>query len=359
MSFRTAIAMGCVSLVFLKAIVTFAQNLPPCGGQRPAYVDAPWAAQGDLWCVESVLNDNSLGAIGVTHMAAPDDGSLYATVPMLGQVIHIVDTNGDALPDSQTVILEGLTRPIGIDYHDQALYIAGNANLYRYDLNPETLTVLVDDLPWGWTGYPTSGVTVHEERIYVTIGGDVACTPGRGAIYSFDLNGNDRQIVARGLHSPADVAFYNDRLWVVDTVTDRLLQVTVGVDYGACSGETPSGTIAHSFNAGSHPIALAPYQQGVHQPLESSLLVALRGEAGRIIVEGYEVVSVEINANGTPAGERAVLPVLPTNLNVSEQKMHIQESGFYPHHVYGVAVDGHGWVYISAGAGQIFGLRGL
>lgn len=356
MPIRVAIATGCL---LLAVGVVSAQTLPPCGWERPAFTDEPWAGEGNLWCVERVLDDGNLGAIGVAHIAPAPDGSVYATVPMHGQVLHMTDTNGDTLPDTSRVLLADLTRPVGIVYHEGGLFIAGNQHLYRYDIAAEVLGVLANDLPWGWTGYPTGGVTIHDEHIYVAVGGDDACTPGRGTIHRFALDGSGREVFATGLRSPADIAYYGGALWAVDTATDRLVQVQAGADYSACSGTTPPDVPTYTFAPGSEPVALAPYTHTLHTPLTDTLLVALRGTEGTVIVEGYEVVAVTFDDTGTPDGERPVLPVLPGNLNLSEQKMHIQESGFYPHHVYGVMADANGWIYIAAGAGQVYALRGL
>lgn len=309
------------------------------------------------WCVEKAVDDGSYGAVSFVHLAAAPDGSLYATLPMRGQVVHITDTDDDWLPDTPRVILDGLTRPLGIDYHNGALFIAGNANLYRYDIAADALTVLLDDLPFGWTGYPTGGVTVHDGRIYITTGGDAACTPGRGAIYSVALDGTERVTIATGIRAPADIAFFDGALWAIDTATDTLIRITPGADYGACSGTAPPHTIVHSFPPGSAPVSLAAYTHPLHTPLTGSLIVALEGTARDVTVRGYEVVAVSV-ANPQPR-QIPVLPILPANLDLTEQKMHLQESGFYPHHVYGVTVDANGWLYIASGGGRIYALRGL
>jgi glucose/arabinose dehydrogenase len=358
MASRAAVAIGCLFLVFVNASASLhAQDLPPCGYKRPTSLGVPWAGD-NLWCPERVLENPAAGAVGYTALATAPDGSLYAVLPLRGEMVHITDTDGDALPDSAAVLLDGLPRPTGIAYHDDALYIAGNAHITRYDIGTGDSTLLVDDLPFGWTGYPTGNVTVHDGRLYVGAGGDIACTPGRGAVYSFALDGTDRRTIAQGITAPADIAYFAGALWVVDTATDRLLQLVPGTDYGACSGDAPPSVPALTFAEGSAPFALTPYTADTFPHISDTLLVALRGTGGNVIVTGYEVASVTFDERGVPVHEQPVVPLLPASRSsVSEQRMHIQASGFYPNHVYGVATDANGWVYISVGAGQVIALR--
>jgi glucose/arabinose dehydrogenase len=358
MSFRWAVAIGCLFGV-LAAHTAHAQEVGRCGPRRPAYVSEPWAGDSGLWCVEEVLRDGGYGAVGFTDVVAAPDGSLWATLPLLNSLAHLTDTNADRLPDAVTLIRDDLTRPNGITYHDGALYIAGNEHLYRYGITDDALTVLADDLPFGWTGYPTGGVATADDRIYVGAGGDGACTPGRGAIYSYNMGGGDRELVAEGIRSPADLVMRDGVLWAADTVTERVFAVEAGTDYGACSGAAPPAGPAYTFIEGSAPVGLATYPYDTLPPLTDTLIVALQGVPGTVIVQGYEVMALEFDGAGVPTSEREVLPVRPRSLNVSEQKLHIQGSGFYPDHVRGVTVDGNGWVYITVGSGRVYGLRPL
>ncbi len=333
-------------------------ELPPCGPQRPAFLLEPWA--GGQWCVERVVSTASSGAVGYAHLTAAPDGTLYATLPERGQVAHITNTNNDDLLDAATPLIDGLTRPLGIDYHDGALYIAGNATLYRYDLQAEALTVLADDIPWGWTGYPTAGLLVHEDAIYVASGGDADCSPGRGAVYRYDLDGTNREAVVTGVRAPSDIAAHAGHLWLTDAATDRVLQVQPGTDLGACSDATPTDIPAHTFAPGSAPFALLSYTANTHAPLTGTLLTTLRGTPGQVIVTGYAVQALPFDGDQLRPQSLDVLPILPPSLieqGITRQRMHIQGSGFYPDLVYGLAVDANGWIYISHAGSGIMVLR--
>lgn len=335
-------------------------DLPPCGPQRPAFLLEPWA--GGQWCVERVVTTTDSGAVGYAHLAAAPDGTLYATLPERGQVAHITNTDDDRLLDTASPVIDGLTRPLGIDYHDGALYIAGNAYLYRYDLAAEALTVLADDIPWGWTGHPTAGLLVHNDYIYVTSGGDPDCSPGRGALYRYNLDGTGREAVMTGVRAPSDVAAHAGHLWLTDTATDRVLQVQPGADLGACQSAPPADVPAHVFPPGSAPFALLGYTSSAHARLTGTLITTLRGTPGRVMVSGYAVQALPFAHDEPRTPPLDVLPILPPYLierGISRQRMHIQGSGFYPDLVYGLAVDSNGWIYVSHAGSSIIAVRPL
>lgn len=358
MRFFAGVAIG---LSLLLGGAARAQTLPPCGDQRPTAINTIWAGAGDLWCVERVIDDPTIGAIGFTQITAVPSGELYALLPTQRQVARISDSDGDALPDDVTIILTDIPRPTGITYANDTLYIAGNNFIYRYSLTADRLRLLADDLPYGLTGYPSGGLAVHDGWLYVGAGGDVACTPGRGAIYRYNLRDGSRELVASGLRSPADLAVIDDQLWVVDTATDRLLAVESGADYGACGATPPRSEVerGYHFPVGSAPLALAVYASDQFPLLTDRLLVGLRGNVGEVIIAGYQVVALAMDADHPPTDPEPVIPRNAPHLGIPDQRMHIQGWGFYPRHVYGVAVDERGWVYVSAGSGQIVALRPL
>lgn len=361
MTNRRPVAIGCRILIVFIVLTQFgsisSQDEVSCGPQNPLFLFEPWTA--GRWCVERVLEDAEVGGVGYTHLTTDADGGLYATLPMQGRVVKIVDTNADGVPDTPQTLAEGLTRPVGIDYHDGALYIAGNGNLYRHTLATSMLTVVASDIPWGWTGYPTAGLTVHNERVYITSGGDEACTPERGAIYSYALNGEDRQRFASGLVAPSDVVFHAGQLWAADAAQDMVLQVSQGEDYGACDGERSLSGPHHNFLGGSAPFALESYTDDLHEMLTGSLLVSLRGVSGEVVVKGYAVEALPFTEGRLVDASIEVAPVLPPERGISRQRMHIQGSGFYPDHVYGITTDPNGWIYISYAAGGIVLLRSI
>jgi hypothetical protein len=348
-------------MMFGQAAMVNAQQVANCGDSRPTSLETPWAGQGDLWCVEHVSAAPSLGAVGYTQLAVVGD-ALYAIVPERGELVRFTDSDNDALPDAPETVLDGLIYPTALAADGDSLYLASRtpadltrARITRYIPADEASTVLLDDLPSGWTGYPLGGLAVQADGLYISVGGDAACSDGRGTIYRYGLADATLETIATGVYMPSRVVAYAGDLWFADAHTDTLWALRPNTDYGACAGTPPAGIAHYRFRAGSAPLDLSAYQDGALEPLSGALLVALRGTSGQIIVEGYEVVA--LHSNGALWEETGVLPVVPPQLNLTEQKMHLQRSGFYPRHVYGVTVNARGWVYISAGDGQIIALR--
>jgi len=315
---------------------------------------SPWSGAGDVWCLERVLDEPGVGPVGYTAITAAGD-ALYAVLPMRGQLVQINDTDNDRLPDAAVTLADELDRPTGLTAYENMLYVVGMNTVYRYDRAAGTITTLIDDLPGGWDGYPSGGVVVHEGWLYVGVGGNPNCTEGRGAVWRYRLDGSNGEQVATGIEAPMGLAVYAGGVVVADAARDRLWGLRAGADYGACSGADAPAAL-HTFEPGAAPVALAAYPYDTFPIVTDRLLVALQGSVGQVIIAGYEVIGLDIT--GATSSE-AVLPRNPVHLGISDQRMHIQGSGFYPQHVYGVTVDDNGWIYISAGNGQIVALRPL
>ncbi|MEO0562733.1 MAG: hypothetical protein AAF125_11510 [Chloroflexota bacterium] len=348
-----AVAIG-YCLVLLTMTPLAAQELPPCGIDRSTSLTVPWAGAGDLWCVERVVDLPERGPVGLTALAPVGD-VLYAVDPIVGELVLVDDTDDDGLPDTTQVIADALAYPTALTAHEDVLYIGGRSTLYRYDMADNALTVLTDGLPGGVTGYPTGGLYVDGDWLYVGVGGDFDCTEGRGAVWRLSLDGADRERFADGIAYPSAITRYDGQLLVADGATDAIYELTAGTDYGACSGEAPPESVA-TFEEDAAPISMAPNPYGLFPLIEGRLLVALRGSVGNVIVPGYEVVALDLSGDTPP---ETVLPRNSPQLDIADQRIHIQGSGFYPHHVYGVAVNDRGWVYVSYGNGRVLAMRPL
>jgi glucose/arabinose dehydrogenase len=357
-----------------------AQTLPPCD-QRPAHIDPPWA-DGRHYCLEQVIKDESAGELGFTALAVGDDGTLYAAQPLYGRVVAFTGWSDDGLPDAPRVVMDGLSLPSALAYHDGALYVAGGARIDR--LQAGEAVTLVADLPAG-AGFWTGGIAIGpDERLYVATGANCDfCLPdaGRGVIYSYALDGSDRQLVAQGLRQPAALAFHDGALWAVDSARDGLFdvpdldelnQVTPGAHFGwpYCVGAVSMPDMPGDFDCaaaapplltfatGSNPLSLASYRGGALPRLEGALLVVLGGSSGRLDLRGFGLVAVRFDAAGVPVSVENIIPSETyTFPRFTLQEMNYRTSGFWPRHPLGVAVSRDGLVYISVGGGQILVIR--
>jgi hypothetical protein len=369
---QRSLLLGCVMpLLILFNMHTQAQttsDLPPCD-QRPHTVDA-FQVDASLYCLEQVAESSSRMAF--TALLTGPDGTLYATSPHSGQVVILSDT--------VEVIAEGLTLPNALAYHDGALYIAGGPHLYRW--RDGELDTLVDDLPFIgglWTG----GLAVFEDYLVVGVSAPYDfCLPGdeQASILRFDLNGENREVIAKGLRQPAGIAAWDGVLWITDTAHgtltdgrfDEINRLEFGAHYGwpFCLGadnqasELPSPTDfdcgltqapAFTFRTGSSPVALVPYQGSAFPFLDGSLLVALMGSHNQSRIEGYLLAALKPDESGALRLDRVIAPS-PVDaggaaLSLGELRpLLYRGEGFWPHHVYGLAVSPEGWIYLSAGS---------
>jgi glucose/arabinose dehydrogenase len=378
------LSIGLCLLVLLPVPLAAQSDLLPCSN-RPTIADPPWI-NGDLWCLEWVVNQPDAGEMAFTAIAAGENHTLYATRPFSGQVFEITDSDGDGLPDKPHVVADGLTLPNGLAYHNGALYISGGSHLYR--LTSDRLETLVDDLPAG-SGFWTGGLTVGpDERIYAAIGAPCDyCQPDnpeRGSILSFALDGSNRQVVASGLRQPSDVTFLNGQLWTLDSARDELFdtpnldelnRVMPGANFGwpycigqdnrsdwpdhpvDCSNMTPPEM---TFPTGSHPMSIAAYQSDTFPFLKNALLIVLNGSYNRSELRGYTLAAVQMNAQQKPDTLQVLIPTTSSQSyqrDLTTQEMQYRGSGFWPHRPFAVAVSPEGWIYISAGGGHIYALR--
>ena len=173
-----ALLSGRLARCALVALVAFAILTMALSAQEPGLgrcTKRPTAVHGELyvdnlrWCVESILHEPNIEALSFTALEIAPDGTLYATRPLSGAVMAIRDRDGDALPDTMETFAAGLTRPNGLAYYDNALYVSGGAHIYR--ITPAgAVDTIVDDLPSG-TGFWTGGITIADDgRLYVAVG---------------------------------------------------------------------------------------------------------------------------------------------------------------------------------------------
>lgn len=374
-----------ILFVSTRGLIITAQELPPCR-ERAHSINQPWV-DGNLYCLEEAIHISDAGELSFTALAASPDGTLYATRPLSGEVLALTDTDHDGLPDTPRVVASGLTLPNGLTYHQDALYISGGSHVYR--LVGDTLDILVDDLPSG-EGFWTGGLTIGpDQRLYVATGAPCDfCEPtdaGRGAILSFALDGSDRQIVASGLRQPSDVAFVHETFWTVDTARDSLFDspdldelnhITPGAHFGFpyCIGYDNRADLinadfdcanavapALTFSTHSTPLGLAAYRSETFPWLTDKLLVVLGGSYNRGVIRGFSLVAVSLNEADSPVSIEHVIPNIEGAAiyypYFTEQEIHYNGPGFWPHRPLDVAVSAEGWVYISVAGGRILALR--
>ena len=372
-----------VAPLLLAGVVIAQPSQPdiPCYW-RPTSLDKPWIGP-ELPCLEEVVPAGVDGELAYTSLAAGPDGTLYAARPLAGEVWALTDSDGDDLPETPRLWADGLTLPNALfaDWQSGDLYVAGGPNIYRILPNGD-VTVLVDDLPAG-PGYWTGGLTIGEleggePRLFVGTG--AACDScetgetGRGAVWSFRLDGSDGRIEATGFRQPSDLTFANGAVWALDSAPasrfdtpnlDEVNRLVTGGDYGfpQCVGADASPACADTLAptavlpTGSTPLGLSGYPFETLPVFTDSLLVALAGSSGQFDLRGYALAQIQPDT-----GEVVVRIPQPADAGgpvdfARVQDLNYRTVGFYPERPYDVAVSQQGWVYISLSNGRILAIR--
>lgn len=362
---------------------------------RPTVIQDELYVDNIRWCIEGVVDDPTIEPMAFTALEVGDDGTLYATRPLTGQIMAVRDTDGDLFADTMELFVDGLTLPNGLHFHDGELYVSGGAYIYRMSHDGD-VTIITDDLPTG-AGFWTGGLTISEDnRLYVTIGAPCDnCdfdTSQRGLILSMELDGSDQQVVATGFRNPADIEFYRDKLWTLDTspreylaqAYDELNIVTEGGWYGFpyCLGNDQVNILADSINcddmikptlafgSGATPISMAAYPYDTLPGTADTLIVVLKGEPTAVDFYGYKVVMINFDEDNQPLGLTLLIPFRKDSGKQAYEPYdglgyftrHIvtlseQGWGIYPEQPLAVAVNSSGWIYLSITGGQIVALR--
>lgn len=392
---------------FISAAQVDDTALAPCSDR--AYHSENFRVEAVLFCLEHPLEHPENDIMGFTSLHFAPDDTLYATHPLRGEVVQLVDNtpdNDDALPDSTVVIAENLRYPHGLASTDDALYIVGDGIIYRYDFTTQALTTFVEDLPAG-QGFLMRGVTIYQDALYLGIPMpcDLCTTddPERGSIVRLTLDGNRRDIIATGFRYPSALTVYNDSLLVTDTAHDaygfttfydEINQVDLTTipsadampHYGfpECVGDNIpepdfvatadcSETIAPLYNlqTNSTPFALIGYRGTAFDWLEGSLIVGLMGAADRSYIAGHAVVAITPQSDAATITHEGLAPSDPVNYGRSQftdvstasitfihsEIVNRARAGFFPQFVYGVAVSPEGWIYFSTQADGVYVLR--
>ncbi|HEV2606441.1 MAG TPA: sorbosone dehydrogenase family protein, partial [Xanthomonadaceae bacterium] len=154
----------------------------------------------------------TLYADGVTNaraMAWGDHGTLFVGSMDAGKVYALRDDNHDGHTDSVRVIASGLNMPVGVAFHDGALYVSAVDRILRFDGieakrdAPPKPIVVVNDLPgdamhgWRYLAFGPDG------KLYVPIGApcNVCDKPGYAKLMRMNPDGSAREDVALGIRN--------------------------------------------------------------------------------------------------------------------------------------------------------------
>ncbi|OJA05677.1 sorbosone dehydrogenase family protein [Halomonas sp. QHL1] len=281
------------------------------------------------------------GMPGARMMALGDDGTLFVGTRSIGRVYAVQD-NGEER--EHQIIAEGLTQPNGLAFKDGSLYVAAINRILRYDdiesqvadgtiSDPEELTDafgLPDDEHHGWK-FLAFG---PDDRLYIPVGapcnGCEVDEDSHATIHSFEPDGSDMQVVARGVRNSVGFDFHPEtgELWFTDNNQDWLSEhgpndelnrvsepgafygfpVCHGIGIvdpdlgseGSCDGVTmPVATM----DPHSAPLGMRFYDGEMFpEEYQNAIFIARRGSWNRALSVGYDIQVAKISDDGERAG---------------------------------------------------------
>jgi glucose/arabinose dehydrogenase len=276
-------------------------------------------------------------------MAQDADGIIYVTRPAQGDVIALMDEDGDGAADSppMTATTE-LTGVHGIVITGNQVYLAIPTTIYRGEILGDgtfgELEIIVDDLPdAGQHGNRTMAFG-PDGLLYVAIGS--SCNdcpdpnPERATILQLQSDGSTRTIFAEGLRNTVGWGWHPEtqEMWGMDHGSDghgndlpneELNLLEAGNNYGwpFCFNNAevnsyipnrPQGMTKAEFcrqstiprltyQAHSAPIGMVFYTgDQFPEEYQNDAFVAMRGSWNRMPATGYKIVRIIYDENGQP-----------------------------------------------------------
>ncbi len=277
------------------------------------------------------------GLSSARFMALGPDGDVFVGSWYADTVSVLLNRSGGASATRVVTLLNGLTVPHGVAYHNGRLYVAeeGRVSSYRYDaarVRLDDARTVVASLPTGGRHITRTVAFGPDGGLYVAVGSscnECADAPDRAVIMRYRADGSGGQVYARGLRNAVGLAWQPGvgRLWATDNGEDSLGDnippdevdiIRQGGNYGwpYCygNGQTDptlysapgycAGTISPAVALQAHSAPLgAAFSTGRLMPsaYRGGLVVAYHGSASRSQLTGYKVVYIPVN--GARAGQ--------------------------------------------------------
>lgn len=321
----------------LSAAVIVVAAVAACSSSRSGAQDA---LQSRLTLPAGFSVSEFAHVVGARFMALGPDGAVYVSRPSSGEVVRLVDGDGNGEAETQTVAVSGLNRPHGLAFHGGFLYIANTDGVVRVRLAANGTAAAAPENVSSYNGggghWSRSIVFGADSAMYVAIGSTcnmcVEKSPDRAAVMRFDENGANGRVFASGLRNAVGIAMHptTKQIWVTQNERDNIEpnhedlppeEINIlqdGGDYGwpfCYANKIPSPdrdfndpprcerTIAPALEMQAHsaPLGMTFLDRATMLPADwrGDALVAFHGSWNRSAPTGAKVVRVRIR-DGRP-----------------------------------------------------------
>jgi len=272
--------------------------------------------------------------LGAPRVLAEDStGTILTSIPSQSKVVALPDADRDGVADTVITVVEGLSLPHGIAFHDTRLYVAETDAVSSYAYDPTNKKAMdkkkLFDLPAGGNHFSRSIGFGPDGKLYVSIGSScnvcVEKDPRRGAIFVANADGSDFRSFATGLRNTVFFTWHpqTNEMWGTDMGRDLLGDNTPfeevniiknGGFYGwpyCYNNKTHDTTFDAStkarekceasisphitFQAHSAPLGLAFIPDEWPADYRGDLLVAYHGSWNRSMPTGYKIVRFDLD----------------------------------------------------------------
>src|SRR5690242_13354646 len=165
-------------------------------------------------------------------IVAPN-GDIFVADTGGGEIVILRDPQGTGGAQSRETFATGLSRPFGIAFHDDYVYVGAMKALVRFKYDPKTSKRLGEaehllDLPGG--GHDTRSVVFSRDgkHVFIGVGSESNVSPGeepiRAAVTICDPDGKNARQFATGLRNPVGLALQpvTGQVWTSVNERDEL-----------------------------------------------------------------------------------------------------------------------------------------
>ncbi|HZM88390.1 MAG TPA: sorbosone dehydrogenase family protein [Blastocatellia bacterium] len=268
------------------------------------------------------------------------NGDVFVAESQPNRITILRDSNNDGKVDERFAFASGLSRPFGLAFWKDYLYVGNQDGIVRFKYKPgqtkaEGPPEKIAELPGG-RGHWTRNVIFNDAgtKMYVAVGSasnvDAGEPPNRAAISEYNPDGTGHRIYASGTRNPVGLAWNptTKQLWAAveerdligdDLVPEYVTSIKDGGFYGwpyaylgqhedpRRKGESPdlvSKAIVPDVLIQAHSAVLGmTFYTGKMFPsdYQGDAFVALHGSWNRTLRTGYKIIRIKFK-NGKPVG---------------------------------------------------------